>query len=160
MLAGKTRTDPSYENNKTEKHPYYIEMKNISTLLTFVSVVLLLSSCTSHSFMLTERDLANDGVHPIQQAEFKTVANKSSEVNVDANAKWMAASRPHVVSTSERIARRTEAVELSAATTVEGHELLKREVGKAMKKEKSAPKSSTRKEKTKKQQKAEGKVLL
>lgn len=135
-------------------------MKNISTLLTFISVVLLLSSCTSHSFMLTDRDLANDGVHPIQQAEFKTVANRPAGTHIDANAKWMAVSRPHVVSTSERIARRTDATELSAATTVDGHELLKREVEKAMKKEKHTPKPSTRKEKIKKQKKSSSNILL
>lgn len=131
-------------------------MKNISTLLSFVTVVLLLSSCTSHSFMLTERDLANDGVTPIEQAEFKTVANKPT----DANAKWMAASKPHIVSTSERIARRTDAVELSAATTWEGHEMLKREVEKAMKKDKPEAKPTKARAKTKKQKGSTSNIVL
>jgi hypothetical protein len=135
-------------------------MKNISTLLTFISVVLLLSSCTSHSFMLTERDVANDGVHPIKQVEFKTVSNKPAEAYVDANAKWVAASRPHLATTSERIANRADAVELDAATTHEGHDMLKREVEKAMKKDKLAAKPTHRKEKVKKQKSTESNILL
>jgi hypothetical protein len=135
-------------------------MKNISTLLTFITVVLLLSSCTSHSFMLTERDIANDGVHPIRKSEFRTVADKPADAYANADAKWVATSKPHVASTSERKVRRTDAVALSAATTVEGHDILKREVEKAMKKDKPTANPTHRKEKVKKQKSTESNILL
>lgn len=112
--------------------------------------------------MLTERDVANDGITPIQKADFKMVANKPADAYVDADAKWMAASKPHVVATSSRIKRRTDAVALSAATTVEGHEILKREIEKAMKKEKPDTKPSKTKTRTKakKQNNPDSNILL
>ncbi|PVY38211.1 hypothetical protein [Pontibacter virosus] len=135
-------------------------MKNISTFLSFITVVLLLSSCTSHSFMLTERDIANDGIAPIQKSDFRMVADKPADAYADADAKWVATSKPHVASTSSRVMRRTDAVALSAATTHEGHEILKREVEKAMKKEKAAAAPIKKGAKTKKQQDASDKILL
>ncbi|MDX5417741.1 MAG: hypothetical protein LPK09_00895 [Hymenobacteraceae bacterium] len=137
-------------------------MKSISNLLSFVTVVLLLSSCTSQSFMLTERDVANDGIDPIQKADFKMVANKPAEAYIDADAKWMAASKPYVVASSSRIKRRSDAVALSAATTVEGHEILKREIEKAMKKDKTdtKPNKTKTKAKAKKQNSPASKILL
>jgi hypothetical protein len=135
-------------------------MKNISTLLSFITVVLLFSSCTSHSFMLTERDIANDGIAPIQKSDYRLVADKPADAYADADAKWVATSKPHVASTSARVVRRTDAVALSAATTHEGHEILKREVEKAMKKEKSAAAPTKKEAKTKKQQETGGKILL
>lgn len=137
-------------------------MKSISTLLAFITVVLLFSSCTSQSFMLTERDVANDGINPINKADFKMVANKPAGTNGDADAKWMAASKPHVVAASSRIARRTDAVALSAATTVEGHEILKREIEKAMKKDNtdSKPSKTKTRAKAKKQNSPGSNILL
>ncbi len=133
-------------------------MKNISTILSFITVVLLFSSCTSHSFMLTERDIANDGIAPIQKSDYRMVADKPADAYADADAKWIATSKPHVVSTSSRVVRRTDAVALSAATTHEGHEILKREVEKAMKKDKPAP--TPKKVKVKKQKESGDKILL
>jgi hypothetical protein len=133
-------------------------MKNISTFLSFITVVLFLSSCTSHSFMLTERDVANDGIAPIKNNDYKTVANKPAEL--DANAKWVAAAKPYVVANSERISGRTDIVEMSAATTHEGHETLRREVEKAMKKDKPAPAPSKVRVKVKKQKEAGSHIML
>ncbi|MBD1398980.1 hypothetical protein H9Q13_17560 [Pontibacter sp. JH31] len=135
-------------------------MKSNFNLLAIITVVLLLSACTSHSFMLTERDVANDGVNPIQRADFTMVANKPA--HADADAKWMAASKPHVVATSSRVKRRTDAVALSAATTIEGHEILKREIERAMKKDKTDTNPSKKKveSKAKKQSKPDSRILL
>lgn len=135
-------------------------MKNISTFLSFVTVVLLFSSCTSHSFMLTERDIANDGIAPIERSEYRLVADKPAEAYTDADARWVATSKPHVAATSSRVVRRTEAVALSAATTHEGHEILKREVEKAMKKEKPTAAPAKKGVKTKKQKETGDKILL
>ncbi|MHC2992186.1 hypothetical protein OB13_11510 [Pontibacter sp. HJ8] len=55
-------------------------------------------------------------------------ASKSS----NADADWVAASNPQVVAAASRLKRR-DAVALAAATTVEGHDILKREIEKAMK---------------------------
>lgn len=110
--------------------------------------------------MLTERDVANDGVAPIKNNDYKTVSNKPAEAYADANAKWVAAAKPHVVANSERIARRNDAVELSAATTHEGHDMLKREVEKAMKNDRPAPAPTKVRVKVKKQKEAGSHIML
>lgn len=133
-------------------------MKNISTLILFVTVVLLSSSCTSHSFMLTERDVANDGIAPIENADYTKVSTKP--VELDADAKWMLAAKPYVVSSSSRIADRADATDLDAATTHEGHYMLRREVERVMKKEKNAPAPTKVRVKTKKQKETGGHLSL
>lgn len=139
-------------------------MKNISTLLTFISIILLLSSCTSHSYMLTDRDLTNDGVEIVEQptgSNFRMVANKPAVV-ANADAKWVAAANPYAAGSSSRLSNK-EAIALSAATTVEGHEILKREIEKAMKYNKPAPKATSTKvkqKKAKKSAKSESNILL
>ena len=110
--------------------------------------------------MLTERDIANDGVAPIRKSDFRLVADKPADAHTDADARWVATSKPHVAATSARVVRRTDAVALSAATTHEGHEILKREVEKAMKKEKPAVGTSKKEAKTKKQKETGDKILL
>ncbi|WP_220627536.1 hypothetical protein [Pontibacter sp. HSC-14F20] len=135
-------------------------MKTISTFFSFISVVLLLGSCTSHSFMLTERDIANDGIAPIRKSDYRMVADKPADAYADADARWVATSKPHVAATSSRVVRRTDAVALSAATTHEGHEILKREVEKAMKKEKSVAAPDKKGAKTKKQKETGSNILL
>jgi hypothetical protein len=130
-------------------------MKNISTLLTFISVIFLLSSCTSSSYMLTEKDLANDGVEIMEKpagSNFRMVSNKPAAVAANADAKWVAAANPHVGNASARLSN-ADAIALSAATTVEGHEIMRREIEKAMKTSKSAPKATEIQANSKKQKK-------
>ncbi|PKV67107.1 hypothetical protein [Pontibacter ramchanderi] len=110
--------------------------------------------------MLTERDIANDGIAPIQKSDYRLVADKPAGAYADADARWVATSKPHVVATSARVVRRTDAVALSAATTHEGHEILKREVEKAMKKEMSVAAPSRKDTKSKKQKESGDKILL
>jgi hypothetical protein len=138
-------------------------MKNISTLLTFISVILLLSSCTSSSYMLTEKDLANDGVEIMEKpagSNFRMVSNKPVAVAANADAKWVAASNPHIGAASSRLSN-ADAIALSAATTVEGHEIMRREIEKAMKTNKSAPKvTEVKGKKQKKNPKSGSNILL
>jgi hypothetical protein len=82
-------------------------------------------------------------------ADFRLVANKPVVKSASADANWVAASNPHVVAAMPKRNRRVNAVALSAATTVEGHEVLRREIGKAMKSSQASTKKLKR-EKTRK----------
>lgn len=114
--------------------------------------------------MLTERDLANDGVEIVENpaaSNFRTVANKPASAPANADAKWVAASNPQLAAASSRIAR-VDAVALSAATTVEGHEILKKEIEKVMKSTTTARQTAqpAKVKKARKAAKAESNITL
>jgi hypothetical protein len=131
-------------------------MKKISTLLSFVTLVLL-CSCTTQPHALTGNTSAyksskkriKPAVSPAA-TNFMLVANKPAVTQSgNADADWVASSNPHVVAATPRL-KRLDAVALSAATTVEGHDILKREIEKAIKTSKAEAKKTRKGKKPKK----------
>ncbi|WP_018476479.1 hypothetical protein [Pontibacter roseus] len=104
-------------------------MKRISTLISFITIILL-SSCSNHPQPNALTGASGNKMAKPADADYQLVANRPSMKSADADANWVATSNPNAAVTP-RMARMS-AVALSAATTVEGHDILKKEVEKAM----------------------------
>jgi len=134
-------------------------MKNIATLLTFVTVVLL-CSCTNKPYTLLDRTQAYQSSNNMAKPapDFRLVANKPVVKSASADANWIAAANPHVVAAMPKRSRRVNRVALSAATTIEGHQVLRKEIGKAMKSSQASTKKLERKQ-TRKTKAAAGPLM-
>ena len=127
--------------------------------MTFITGVLL-CSCTNRPYTLVGNTQAYQGSSNLVKpaSDFRLVANKPVVKSASADANWIAAANPHVVAAVPKRSRRVSPVALSAATTVEGHEVLRKEIGKAMKSSRASTKKLERK-KTRKAKPAAGPLM-